>query len=521
MLNLLYVKKLNAIVEKAHKLSTRLGNSVRVFAEAGTDTLGGLDDDVVTKMTRSKMQLESLREAAFLANKSLTEDADDGVENFVVEICRSWQTLSVESAGLLRYVEALLLDRESDNAMRAHFTKLTDSLIEGGINDDRITAPTPLGIKCQLRSMALVRRLRQWEKLPEDIERKLIHDSVDDVAVLLDLYIEYFSQLWTAAANDLRICEDLEHCMMTGPWTQENCVRQLEACQVAIRELNLFAINTKCKAAHEEQCSNGGLIAFCERASAVTNACIKLNAFVVPAVAIRSGTVLDRVYTSLHEFIQTKYMNCIWSKKLNEAYEEWILWFLHDSGWLVNDWKNDKSLFPFRAVWREGIAHNEVILRAEECLGKKAVERNSGVAELVKKFDSLSAQKQQPRRQSLPAMSHASSSTLDETQKDGGTGAKRGGFDMGEPKLSGAGSSSGSKPWNGEDEKCGSSPIVHVPNTTIRGRAAEKGHARRNYEQNENDRFHAGRRECYAAAKFGENERMIIQEKVQIEAFIS
>lgn len=509
MLNLLYVKKLDAIVEKAHKLSTRLGNSVRVFAEAGADTFGVLDEDVVTKLTTSKMQLESLREAAFLANKSLTEDTDEGVENFVVEICRSWQTLSVESTVLLRDVESLLLDRESDNAMRTQFMKLTDSLIEGVSDDERITGSTPLGIKCQLRSMALVRRLRQWEKLPIDVEKRLIHDSVDDVSVLLDLYIEYFSQLWTAAANDLRICEDLDHCMMTGPWTQQNCVRQLEACQVAIRELNLFAINTKCKAAQEQQCSNGGLIAFCERASAVTNACIKLNTFVVPAVAIRSGTVLTRVYKTLHEFIQTKYMNCIWSKKLNEAYAEWILWFLDDSGWLVNDWMNDKSLFPFRAVWREGIVQGGVILRVEECLGKKAPDKSSAA---LRKPD---------RPQSHPPSPRGSSSGGEDVagrREDRPQRGKQGGggFDPGETRP---GASSSGKRSNGDG---GSGASVRVPNTSSDGAGAEKGRRRKSVEENKNNGFRTNSHvECYAAAKFGDNERMKIQEKVQIEAFIS
>lgn len=366
MLGSLYVKKLDMIVEKAQKLSTRLGNSVRRIAasELGTHTFRLHDEDVVTKLTTSKMNLESLREAAFLAHKSLAEEKD-GVENFVVEITKSWQTLSVQSSKLLRDVDMLILDRESGAALNAQFSKLMDSLIEGeGCNK------TPLGIKCQLRSHTLVRRLRLWEKLPIETEKRLIQDSVDDVSALLDLYIEYFSYLWTAASTDLRICTDLENCPMTGSWTRENCVKQLEACQIAIRELNLFAINTKCKAAQEQKCSNGGLLSFCGRASAVINACIKLHTFFVPAVAIRSGTVLPRVYETLHEFVETKYLGGIWSEKLNDAYVSWILWFLEDSGWLVNGWMNDRQLFPFREVWREGIHQAPIILRPEELLSQ-------------------------------------------------------------------------------------------------------------------------------------------------------
>eukprot|EP00397_Hematodinium_sp_SG-2012_P052025 GEMP01061298.1.p1 GENE.GEMP01061298.1~~GEMP01061298.1.p1 ORF type:complete len:437 (+),score=68.51 GEMP01061298.1:52-1362(+) len=390
----IYINKLDNIIQEANEIICRLDVAVREFVEAcDAEPFCNVDLELVCATTTSKTNLSILREAALRIKESLGEGEGISEEVVVVALCALWQQRQGEARHLLRYLDVQKLKRDTAQAGKAFFESLVTIVIDG----EQGSMPSqPLGLRCRMRSIALIRRLRRIPRFPPDARVKAIRSQLVDISVVLDLHIGNFSELLATVDENRQICDALSHfgalgreratpatladevvekdafktcegqesapnarrnSAGSGAWTRRFCVKQLGSCRAAIHELLIFAIDAKCKAKQESHALSGRFEQFCADAHAVADMVSKLKLFIVPAVSIRFGHIPDIVFDQVEAFVQTRYLGGLWSEGRDrasslscEAFGAWLQWFLDGSGWNGSDFMQ-----RFHEAWTAGI----------------------------------------------------------------------------------------------------------------------------------------------------------------------
>jgi len=391
-MNELYHTKMDRIVQDASALKLRLDtNAHHLISISESDIFQILDKTILAKLTSAKDRLGTLADAAYRVKATLVDDTTD-LTGIVIQINSSWQSLSQEIEQFLLEVDQKRNERERNTDLRNQFVNLTYTLIEGKTSEN--LSPAPIAVRCQLRATTLTRRFKLWEKHPKPLQHQLITNCVDDITAVLDLYVEYFSFLWTQISQDIRLISELDNSIhRENGWSQEWCIQELESHAKSLRDLNMFCINTKCKALQERYSLNGRFTEFCKDAYNLTLSCSKLIDFIVPALKVHHGDLSYRAEEQLHFFLESKYQSCLWTEELNGPFVEWIEWFLADSGWITeqSDVKTQDLFAPFRTFWRQhAFTSKRLLLISQERIaaeevkkGLAAEEEKKGLAEVL------------------------------------------------------------------------------------------------------------------------------------------